>query len=234
MNELQIFNFNNNEVRTTVLENEPYFCLKDVCNVLEIKNHKDVVTRLKSDGVDTADLIDSLGRKQQATFINEGNLYKVIFQSRKQEAEKFQDWVTDEVLPSIRKTGGYTVPQTYADALRAYANEIEVKEQLLLENQAMKPKADFYDAVAESKTAIPMDQVAKVLDIRGIGRNKLFELLREKEILQRNNVPYQKYIDRGYFRVVETKFSKPNGDTSISIKTLVYQKGVEYIRKQVS
>lgn len=98
----------------------------------------------------------------------------------------------------------------------------------------IKPKVDFYDAVADSKTAIPMDQVAKVLDIAGIGRNKLFELLRDKKILQLSNIPYQAFVDRGYFRVVESKFTKPNGETCISIKTLVYQKGVEYIRKQVS
>ena len=78
-----------------------------------------------------------------------------------------------------------------------------------------------------------MAEVAKVLKIKGYGRNNLFEFLRNKKILQRNNQPYQKYIDLGYFRVVETKFNKPNGDIGINIKTLVYQKGLEYIRKLV-
>ncbi|MEG0408531.1 MAG: phage antirepressor KilAC domain-containing protein [Bacilli bacterium] len=97
-----------------------------------------------------------------------------------------------------------------------------------------KPKVDFYNAVSDSKSAIPMDQVAKVLDIYGLGRNKLFEVLRNKGILQKNNIPYQTYVDRGYFRVIESKYTKPNGETNISIKTLVYQKGIEYIRKQLS
>ena len=99
--------------------------------------------------------------------------------------------------------------------------------------EEMQPKVDFYDAVAESKNAIPMDQVAKVLNMKGIGRNKLFELLRDYGILQKNNIPYQSYVDRGYFRVVESKFTKPNAEVCISIKTLVYQKGVDFIRKKL-
>lgn len=96
----------------------------------------------------------------------------------------------------------------------------------------MKPKADFFDAVADSKTAIPMDQVAKVLDC-GLGRNKIFELLRNNSILQYNNIPYQKYVDLGYFRVVEQSFSKPNGEKCVSTKTLVFQRGLDFIRKQI-
>lgn len=79
-----------------------------------------------------------------------------------------------------------------------------------------------------------MDQVAKVLAIPSIGRNKLFELLRNMGVLQSNNIPYQAYIDRGYFRTIEAKYTKPNGDTCINIKTLVYQKGVDYIRSRVT
>jgi len=98
----------------------------------------------------------------------------------------------------------------------------------------MKPKADFFDSVACSKTAISMNDVAKVLEIKGLGRNNLFKILREKKILMDNNTPYQEYVDRGYFRVIESKYTKPSGETCISIKTLVYQKGVEYIKRVVS
>lgn len=103
-------------------------------------------------------------------------------------------------------------------------------ETLRITNEEMKPKAEFFDAVADSKTAIPMGEVAKVLDM-GIGRNKLFEILRQKGVLMNNNIPYQKHIDNGYFRVIETKYTKPDGDTAINIKTLVYQKGINYIKK---
>lgn len=96
--------------------------------------------------------------------------------------------------------------------------------------ETMKPKAEFFDAVTDSKDAIPMASVAKVLDM-GIGRNKLFGILREEKILQSDNIPYQEYIDREYFRVVEQKYDKPYGEIGINIKTLVFQKGVEFIRK---
>jgi len=96
----------------------------------------------------------------------------------------------------------------------------------------MKPKADFFDAVADSKTAIPMDQVAKVLDC-GLGRNKIFELLRNNSILQYNNIPYQKYVDLGYFRVVEQSYVKPTGENCVNTKTLVFQRGLDFIRKQI-
>lgn len=104
-------------------------------------------------------------------------------------------------------------------------------ERLMLENKELKPKAEFFDAVADSKNAIQMSEVAKVLNYPRYGRNRLFEFLREKKVLMPNNQPYQKYVDCGYFRVVEQKYTKPNGDIAINIKTLVYQKGVNYIRK---
>lgn len=99
--------------------------------------------------------------------------------------------------------------------------------------EEMKPKAEFYDDVAGSKDAIEMADVSKVLGIKGMGRNNLFEFLREKGILQQNNRPYQTYVDRGYFRVIEQTYTKPNGDICINIKTLVYQKGVDFIRKKL-
>lgn len=102
------------------------------------------------------------------------------------------------------------------------------------EIKALKPKADFYDQVAGSKDAIDMGSAAKVLNIKGIGRNKLFDILRDKEILMQNNQPYQRYVDSGYFRTIEQKFTKPDGSTHINIKTVVYQKGLDFIRKQVS
>ena len=114
-----------------------------------------------------------------------------------------------------------------ATALIEAQKLIESKdEQIAL----MKPKAEFFDAVSDSKTAIEMSQAAKVLNY-GKGRNKLFAILREEKILRDNNEPYQEYVDRGYFRVVEQKYTKPDGTTCISIKTLVYQKGLGYIKK---
>lgn len=131
MNELQVFNFQENQVRTQNQNNEIWFCLKDVCSILEIKNHKDVISRLNLKGVDTIDTLTK-GGLQKMNFINESNLYKVIFQSRKPQAEQFTEWVTSEVLPTLRRTGSYRLPQTP-----------EEKIQLLLEaNQSANAKID--------------------------------------------------------------------------------------------
>jgi prophage antirepressor-like protein len=104
-------------IRTQIINNEPHFCLPDVCRALEIKNISQLKTRLNKDGVIISEVIDSVGRKQNANFVNELNLYKVIFQSRKESAERFTDWVAGEVLPSIRKTGGYQKPATIAEQI---------------------------------------------------------------------------------------------------------------------
>ncbi len=121
-----------------------------------------------------------------------------------------------------------TPEQIMARALRVADQTIASLNKKVIE---MKPKAEFFDAVTDSKTAIPIGDVAKVLDM-GIGRNKLFEFLREEKILMSDNRPYQKYIDQEYFRVVEQKYEK-NGDTYINLKTLVFQKGVDFIRRKL-
>ena len=123
-----------------------------------------------------------------------------------------------------------TPDQVMARALRLADKTIDSLKTILIEQ---KPKVEFFDQVASSKSALPMDKVAKVLDM-GIGRNKLFEILRERKVLDRENVPYQEFVDRGYFRVIEQKYTKPNGETQINIKTLVYQRGIDYIRKLVA
>lgn len=237
MGELQIFNNAEfGQIRTITRDNEPMFCLVDVCRILEIKNARDCKNRLKQDGVVCTDIIDSLGRTQMANFINESNLYKLIFQSRKDSAERFTDWVTEEVIPSIRKSGGYIAGQEemsdselMAKALLVAQRQIEERNKQI---EVMKPKADFFDAVTDSKTAFSMNEVAKVLDYKGIGRNKLFEFLREQKILDRYNVPYQRYVDCGWFRVIEQKYMK-DGEPVVTTKTLVYQKGVDAIRRKL-
>ena len=128
------------------------------------------------------------------------------------------------------KTNLPALPRTYSEALRKLADVEELKEKLLIENAAMQPKADFFDAVTDTTVAVDMGIVAKTLNM-GIGRNTLFEFLREKEILDKRNIPYQKYCDRGYFRVVESQFNKPDGTACINFKTVVFQKGMDFIRR---
>ncbi|MDQ7789591.1 MAG: phage antirepressor KilAC domain-containing protein [Clostridia bacterium] len=231
MNQLQrIFNYQGNRVRTTIKDGQPWFIARDVCNILELDNVGQALTRLDDDEKGTIILNDGTPGNPNMAIVNEPGLYSLILASRKPEARVFKRWVTHEVLPSIRQTGMYAiVPKTLPEALRAYADEVERRELAEAEVAKLKPKAEFFDAVADSKDAIPIGDAAKVLNC-GIGRNRLFAFLREKGVLMTNNVPYQDYIDRGYFRVIEQKWTTPNGETRISIKTLVYQKGLNYIR----
>lgn len=232
MNEIKIFeNQEFGKVRTIENGGEVWFVGKDVAAALGyVKERNAISAHVDDEDKKDAPIRGDLGGTQPMTIINESGLYSLVLSSKLPTAKKFKRWVTSEVLPAIRKTGEYHVPQTYIEALKALVVAEEEKERLALENEQMKPKAEFYDAVTDSKDAIPMGEVAKVLDL-GIGRNKLFEILRKKKILMTTNVPFQRFIDAGYFRVIETKYNKPNGDVAINIKTLVLQKGIDYIRK---
>lgn len=239
MNELQIFDsVEFGKVRTVQINNEPWFVAKDITDSLGYQNGRKAV----ADHVDEEDKdvtkCYTLGGEQTLTIINESGLYSLVLSSKIESAKKFKRWITSEVIPSIRKTGGYKIPQTLSEALRLSADLAEENERLINENETFKaerdvllPKAEFFDAVTDSKQAIPIGDVAKILDL-GIGRNKLFEFMRDEKILMPDNRPYQKYIDAGYFRVVEQKYEK-NGDTYINLKTLVFQKGIDFIRKRL-
>lgn len=228
----QVFEYENRPVRTVLVDGEPWFVAKDVCEVLDISKHRDAVARLDDDERGPV-LVDTPGGPQQMIAVNEPGLYALIMTSRKPEARQFKRWVTHEVLPSIRRTGSYSaqLPKTFSEALYLAAEQAAMLEhqQRLLE--AAKPKVEFFDAVASSKDAIQIGDAAKVLGIPGMGRNKLFEFLRAQGVLMKDNIPYQEYIDRGYFRTIEQKWTTRDGETRISIKTLVYQRGLDYIRR---
>ena len=232
MNDLQIFNSEEfGTVRTVQIDNEPWFVAKDITDRLGYANGRDAVV-LHVDEEDKAGVgIYDGSQNRNMTVINESGLYALVLSSKLSSAKKFRRWITSEVIPQIRKTGGYHLPQTMSEALRLYADELDKNAKLLEETEKMKPKAEFFDAVTDSKDAIAIGDVAKVLDMK-IGRNKLFEFLREEKILMPDNRPYQRFIDSGYFRVIEQKYEK-NGDTYISLKTLVFQKGVDFIRRRL-
>ena len=232
MNDIKVFeNDAFGRVRTIDREGDVWFVGKDVAEILGYTNP----SKALADHVDEEDKLNneslsSLGQRG-GWLINESGLYSLVLSSKLPTAKQFKRWITKEVIPSIRKTGGYfATPKTYVEALRALADAEEEKERLALENEEMKPKADFYDDVTGSSDTIEIGEVAKVLNC-GIGRNKLFDFLRKEKVLMKNNIPKQHFVDEGYFRVIETKYTKPNGDVSINLKTVVYQKGVDYIRK---
>jgi anti-repressor protein len=127
----------------------------------------------------------------------------------------------------------FQVPQTFSQALFLAGKLAEENEKQAKYIEENRPKIEFFEAVAQSKTAIDMRKASAVLDIRGFGRNNLLEFLRQKGILDGGNIPYRKYQDQGYFRVIETKWTDKYGETKISFKTVVYQKGLDFIRRKI-
>jgi anti-repressor protein len=160
---------------------------------------------------------------------------KLCMLARTEAGEKIRNYFIEcEKKLQAADTSPLKIPQSLPEALRLAADLAESNQKLLVDNSEMKPKAEFFDAVMDSKTTIDMGMVAKTLNMPGIGRNNLFEKLRENNILMKNNLPFQHYVDLGWFRTVESKYQKPNGDTCINIKTVVFQKGLDGIRKVLS
>ena len=238
--DLQIFtNVKFGSVRAVEVEGEPWFVAADVCGALELDNVSMAVDRLDDDerGVSP---IDTLGGMQRMKIVSESGLYALVLGSRKEEAKAFKRWVTHDIIPAIRKHGGYLTPSKIEEALLnpdvliRLATDLKLAQEqrkaLEAQNAVLLPKADFYDAVIESSDTIEMATVAKILNV-GIGRNRLFEILREQKILRDDNTPLQNYVDLGWFKCVESKYTKPDGGTFINVKTVVYQKGIDGILK---
>ena len=252
MKDLKIFENNEfGEVRTTVIDDEPYFSLNDVCRILEIKNPRDAKSRLNLDGVGSTDGVDSLGRRTDVTMINESNLYKLIFQSRKPEAERFADWVTSEVLPAIRKHGAYmtdgVIERTLSDPdylimLATNLKEEKAKRALAeAVNERNKPKVLFADTVSASKRSCLMGELAKMISQEAIrqgkldkkiGQNKLFAWMRNKGYLckggERRNQPKQTYIEQGLFEMKKGSYINSDGVSIITTTPKVTGKGQIY------
>lgn len=255
MNELQIFNSEEfGEIRTITKDDEPMFCLADVCKALEISNVSQLKTRLKEDGVITNEVGVQTGVKADGTpaiqkvrmnFINESNLYKTIFQSRKESAERFTEWVTSEVLPSIRKNGGYIAGQEtlfdeelLSKALMVAQRKIDEKNNIIAMQdsriQGMIPKEIFADAVSASHTSILVGDLAKLICQNGvqIGQKRLFVWLRDMGYLIKSggsyNIPKQRYVEQGLFEVKESNLQNPDGSVRITRTTKVTGKGQVY------
>lgn len=245
MNELQVFkNQEFGSVRTLVINSEPWFVGKDVTKALGYDNPSKAIRdhveeEDKRVGVQnvTPYIIDSLGRKQHPTFINESGLYALVFGSKLPSAKKFKRWVTSEVLPALRKTGQYQVKELSGSELMAKAlieaqNVLAAKDKQIEE---MKPKALFADAVATSHTSILVGELAKILKQNGIemGQKRLFAWLREKGYLIKRqgtdyNMPTQKAMDLGLFEIKEGSYVNGSG-VNITTKTpKVTGKGQQY------
>ena len=238
MNAIQTFNFHSKEVRTaTDLNGDVYFCLTDVADVLEISNANPSRFNLDEAGVHKMYISYPSGSKQ-VTFINEPNLYRVIFRSNKEQAKQFQDWVFNEVLPTIRKTGAYMseppqpvqpVPLTFAEALRAYADEVEAHERTQQQLAIAEPKAQYFDKLVERNLLTNFTTTAKEF---GIKRKDLIDYLLDNGYIYRdqrgNLLPYAVHVPH-LFEVKE--YSK---DAHSGVQTLVTPKGRETLRLLLS
>lgn len=244
MNNLQVFSYEGKEVRTIQESGEPWWVLKDVCEVLELSNSRMVAERLDEDEKGVS-IVDTLGGKQELTVISESGLYNVILLSRKPEARKFKRWVTHEILPSIRKHGAYMTsdkleeimndPDAWIKLLTTLKEERQAKERLQLQATVDRPKVVFADAVSVSDGTILIGELAKILKGNGIeiGQNRLFERLRQDGFLIKRkgtdyNAPTQKAMELGLFKVKETAITHSDGHVTISKTTKVTGKGQQY------
>lgn len=238
MNEMQTFVYSGAEVRTVKKDGAPWFVLKDVCGVLNLGTPSRVAERLDGDEVSLTHLTDSLGRLQETTVISESGLYNVILRSDKPEAKPFRKWVTAEVLPAIRRSGGYIAGQNDLSPAELMAKALKVAEHTLAERDArisslqvqnaiMAPKADYFDELVERNTLTSFRDTAKEL---GIPPRKFTQFLLDKKYIYRDKkeklMPYENKND-GLFEVKESF----NDKTAWSgVQTMVTPKGRETFR----
>ena len=237
MNELKQFNFENNQVRTLLINDEPWFVGKDVAEILGYSNPRDALSKhVDSEDKNSVAIHDGNKGNPNLTIINESGVYALVFSSKLQSAKKFKHWVTSEVLPTLRKTGSYATPQLTGEELMAKAL-IEAKSVLERQNKQiieMKPKAIFADAVATSDTSILIGDLAKLIKQNGtdIGQKRLFERMRNDGYLIKKgtskNMPTQMAMEKGLFEVKERTISNPDGSTRITRTTKVTGRGQIY------
>lgn len=241
MNELKVFNSEEfGDVRTVTINGDPWFVGKDVAAALGFTNPRDAISTHVFDEDKGVESIDTLGGKQKMTVINESGLYALVFGSRLKSAQRFKHWVTSEVLPAIHKHGVYAVDELLSDpemaikAFTALKEEREKNKALEADNQRMKPKAIFADAVSASNSSILIGDLAKLLRQNGVdtGQKRLFEQLRNEGYLMKTgssrNMPKQRYVADGLFQIKETVISNPDGSVRMTKTTKVTGKGQQY------
>ena len=242
MNNLQIFkNEEFGEVRTVQLNNEIYFVGKDVAAALGYSNASKAVSVHVSEEdrilrTLKADSQNGNVVKTQTALINESGLYALIFGSKLPSAKRFKHWVTSEVLPAIRKTGGYQMKAPEGKELLALA-VLEAQKTIEEQNaqiERMRPKEIFADAVTTSKQSILIGQLAKLICQNGhsIGQNRLFQWMRDNGYLIKSgnnyNMPMQRYVEQGLFEIKERSITNPDGSVKLTRTTKVTGKGQQY------
>lgn len=230
MNTPQIFNFEQNEVRTILVNDEPYFVGKDVARVLGYSNTKDALSRHVDSEDKTGSRITTSGQSREMTIINESGLYSLILKSKLPNARKFKRWVTSEVLPTIRKIGSYTnVPQSFAQALRLAA-DLEEKNQLLEQQIAeYEPKISYLDMILSSTDTVATSQIAADYGMSAIALNKLLNELGVQHKVSGQWILYRKHMNQGYTKSHTSEIPKADGGVKVVMNTKWTQKGRVFI-----
>lgn len=241
MNEMMVFN--NPEfgsVRTVCIDGEPWLLGKDIAEILGYTNTAKAIRDHVDDEDKLTERIVLSGQNRSVIFINESGLYSLVLSSKLPTAKKFKRWVTAEILPTIRKTGGYVANEdVFVETYLPFADEpikqlfriqCRVINQLNERIRKDEPKVKFADHVGDSTNVIDVNRMAKLCADHGIriGRNRLFAWMRSRGILMGGNIPYQEYIENGYFRVKESVY-ETNGQTRTYQQTFVTGKGQQYI-----
>ena len=238
-NEVKIFeNEEFGKVRTVEVNGEPYFVARDIATILGYSNPNDAISkRVDKEDKGVANC-DTLGGTQKLSIINESGLYSLILSSKLPTAKQFKRWVTSEILPTIRKTGGYVsntdmfvntyLPFADDNTKNLFRLQLEIITQLNNKIEEDKPKVEFANTVSSTEELISMGDMAKLIQKetgnKNIGRTRLFEFLRKQKVLMKNNVPYQRYIENGWFKVTESAYIV-DGETNITLTTRVTGKG---------
>lgn len=230
MNTPQVFNFEQNEVRTILVNGEPYFVGKDVAGVLGYSNTKDALLRHVDSEDKMGSRITTSGQSREMTIINESGLYSLILKSKLPNARKFKRWVTSEVLPTIRKTGSYTnVPQSFAQVLRLAA-DLEEKNQLLEQQIAeYEPKISYLDMILSSTDTVATSQIAADYGMSAIALNKLLNELGVQHKVSGQWILYRKHMNQGYTKSHTSEIPKADGDVKVVMNTKWTQKGRIFI-----
>lgn len=234
MNELQLFNFENNQVRTLLINDEPWFVGKDVAQILGYSNPRDALSKHVDDkDKNSVAIHDGNKGNPNQTVINESGVYALVFGSKLPSAKRFKHWVTSEVLPQIRKTGSYASPQLTGEELMAKAlieaNSVLARQSKQLEEQ--KPKVLFADSVIASKVSILVRELAKLIKQNGydIGEKKLYRWLREKGYICKNSTePTQMAMNLGLFEIVVRTIERGDAPPKATRTTKVTGKGQVY------
>lgn len=226
-NSLQLFEYSGHQVRTVLIENEPWFVLNDICKALHIVNPRNVADRIDPDAVRKTDVIDSMGRKQSSTVVDESGMYEVVIRSNGDVARPFRKWVTKEVLPSIRKTGSYGEVAPKGEKLLALAvveaqQMLEAKDEKIAE---LQPKADYSDMISKSEGLRTINDLANDLKLHAASNQPgvkvysqdVFDLAGELGLIIRGNTvrhnqPTARAIEAKWVSPAETTYTRKSGE----------------------